>query len=286
MRIPSTTLRSKASVLAAEVDVSTTIYYFSGTGNSLKIAKDISKAISDCRLRHIAAVMARRDTTPVDSEKVGIIFPVYVDGLPIIVEKFLRSLKTQPGAYIFAVANYGGAAGGSLLQADNILREQGCNLSAAFGLKMPDNTQILFPPSSKEEQKEDFDNEIMEAAVIGGKIAKGMTVGLELIQDAQRSLGASWQRPQFDPQKMAASFTTNDTCDGCALCEQVCPVDNIAIEGAKPRWLDHCEQCLACMQWCPHEAIQFSKRTSTWGRYHHPEIRVDELLRLNYSDRG
>jgi ferredoxin len=280
-RIPSTSGCGKASVLAAEVSVSTTLYYFSGTGNSLKIAKDISKGISDCRLRHIAAAMACGDARPVDTEKVGIVFPVYADGLPLIVEKFLRGLKTHPDTYVFAVANYGAAAGGSLLQADTILREKGCGLSGAFGLKMPDNTQILFPPSSEEEQKEDFDNEIIEAANIAGKIDNGIIAGLELFQNAQQLPGASWQRPPFDPRKMAENFATNDTCDGCALCEQVCPVYNIAIDGATPRWLDHCEQCLACMQWCPQKAIQFSEQTSTWGRYHHPEIRVAELLRLN-----
>ncbi len=263
--------------------MSTTIYYFSGTGNSLKIAKDISKGISNCRLRHIAATMAPGEAAPGASEKVGIVFPVYVDGLPLIVEAFLRGLKTHPDSYLFAVANYGGAVGGSLLQADNILREQGCRLSAAFGLKMPDNTQILFPPSSEEEQKQDFDREVIDAATIAGKIETGISAGLDLIQNAQRSLGASWQRPPFDPRKMAANFTADDRCDGCALCEQVCPVNNVAIEGARPQWLDRCEQCLACMQWCPQKAIQFSERTSTWGRYHHPEIRVAELLRLTYS---
>jgi ferredoxin len=264
--------------------VSTTIFYFSGTGNSLKIAKDISKGISDCRLRHIAAAMAHGDTTPVETDKIGFVFPVYADGLPLIVEQFLRGLKTHPDTYVFAVANYGAAAGGSLLQADNILREKGCRLSAAFGLKMPDNTQILFPPGSGEEQKEDFDNEIAEAVSIAGKIEKGIIAGLDLFRNVQQLRGSSWQRPPFDPRKMAENFTADDTCDGCALCEQVCPVNNIAIDGAKPRWLDRCEQCLACMQWCPHESIQFSKQTSTWGRYHHPEIRVTELLRQTYSD--
>ncbi len=76
-----------------------------------------------------------------------------------------------------------------------------------------------------------------------------------------------------------------EKCDGCALCEQVCPVNNVAIEGARPRWLVRCEQCLACMQWCPQKAIQFSERTSTWGRYHHPEIHVDELIRRTYKEK-
>ena len=54
----------------------TTVYYFTGTGNSLKIARDISNGIPDSEVRHIAAVMAEGKGSPVVSGKVGIVFPV------------------------------------------------------------------------------------------------------------------------------------------------------------------------------------------------------------------
>lgn len=44
-------------------------------------------------------------------------------------------------------------------------------------------------------------------------------------------------------------------------------------------WLNHCEQCLACIQWCPQEALQYGKKTPAYERYHHPEIKLQDLLR-------
>jgi Fe-S-cluster-containing hydrogenase component 2 len=144
---------------------------------------------------------------------------------------------------------------------------------------MPDNTQILFPPSSVEEQRRDFDREAAAADGIARTVSQGSEAGLNLIQRTQRTPPSSWKRPAFDPGKMAENFSADEKCDSCAVCEEICPVRNIVMEGATPRWQNRCEQCLACMQWCPQQAIQFSKRTSEWGRYHHPDVSVTELLR-------
>jgi ferredoxin len=260
------------------VIVNTTIYYFTGTGNSLKIAKDISKGVPHSELRNIAKAIDDREAGPI-SGKAGIIYPVYAEGLPLLVEKFVRSLKIPHDTYVFSVANYGESAGGSLVQLENILLEKGCSLSAAFGLKMPDNTQILFPPSPEEWQNKDFEHEAAGVDDIVRTIIQGMSAGKSLIQDMRRTLGPFWRRPDFNPHKMSENFTADEKCDGCALCEKICPVRNIVMNMEKPRWLERCELCLACMQWCPKEAIQFSVRTSSWGRYHHPAIAVEELLR-------
>jgi len=46
----------------------------------------------------------------------------------------------------------------------------------------------------------------------------------------------------------------------------------------KPEWHQKCHQCFACLQWCPQEAIQYGKKTPKYKRYHHPEIKVNDLL--------
>lgn len=255
------------------------IYYFTGTGNSLKIAKDIAAGIPGAEVRHIAAAMTEGNRIPVVAEKVGIVFPVYVEGLPIIVERFVRSLELKPDTYVFAVANYGESAGGSLVQLEQILQEKGCRLSAAFGLKMPDNTQILFPPSSEDEQQRDFKQESKAVTEISRTVLEGTEAGVSLVQSARRRPKSIWQRPDFDPAKMVENFSADKKCDGCGICADVCSVGNVEMKDSRPLWRNHCEQCLACMQWCPRQAIQFSKKTSTWGRYHHPDVRLEELLR-------
>ncbi len=37
-------------------------------------------------------------------------------------------------------------------------------------------------------------------------------------------------------------------------------------------------QCFACIQWCPKTAIQFKKRTLGVERYHHPDIKINEMV--------
>jgi len=62
----------------------TTIYYFTGTGNSLNIAKNLSEKLDKCELVPIAKVW-EDDHLASSAEKVGFIFPLYYAGLPKIV---------------------------------------------------------------------------------------------------------------------------------------------------------------------------------------------------------
>ncbi len=70
-----------------------TIYYFTGTGNSLKIARILAEKLEYCELIPIAKVWEMEKLAST-SEKVGFIFPLYYSGLPkivlIIVEDNLR----------------------------------------------------------------------------------------------------------------------------------------------------------------------------------------------------
>jgi ferredoxin/flavodoxin len=253
----------------------TTIYYFTGTGNSLKIARDLSEKINDSSLVQINKKLMDSGIRQTPG-KVGIVFPVYADGLPLIVERFVNDLKVDKNAYVFAIANFGGAAGMSLYQMENILNRNGIVLSAAFEILMPDNTQIMFPPLSQKEQSVCLKSALEQIPEIAHTINKEKT-DLSRIEPL-REKGKSWTRPKFEPYNMEKDFWSNDKCNSCGICEKVCPADNIIITEGRPVWQGRCEQCLACMQWCPCESIQFGKRTAEWGRYHNPYIKDKELF--------
>jgi len=68
-------------------------------------------------------------------------------------------------------------------------------------------------------------------------------------------------------------------CDGYGICSRICPVDNIKMVDGKPAWQHHCERCMACLQWCPMEAIQFDKVSIGRKRYHHPDVKLSDMLR-------
>jgi len=86
-------------------------------------------------------------------------------------------------------------------------------------------------------------------------------------------------RPMMD-----VSFRTDDKCDGCGLCSGICPVNNIKMVDGVPSWQHHCERCMACLQWCPKEAIEFDKDSIGRKRYHHPDVKLSDMLKRKRSE--
>lgn len=84
--------------------------------------------------------------------------------------------------------------------------------------------------------------------------------------------------PMVRVTKDGVAPEADEKCNACAVCAKVCPVGNIVMEAKRPTWQHHCEQCLACLQWCPREAIQFGKKTPAYERYHHPEVRLKDMM--------
>jgi flavodoxin len=89
--------------------LSTDIYYFSGTGNSLAVARDIAEKTKG-KLIFIPAVM-NEQSIKTEADSIGIVFPAYMAhlyGIPLIVERFIKKLEDIDSKYIFAVCTCGG----------------------------------------------------------------------------------------------------------------------------------------------------------------------------------
>ena len=89
--------------------MSTEVYYFSGTGNSLAVARDLAEK-TEGTLISIPAVMDKQ-STKTEADNIGIVFPCYLAqlyGIPLIVERFVRRIDNVGSKYIFAVCTCGG----------------------------------------------------------------------------------------------------------------------------------------------------------------------------------
>jgi len=53
-------------------------------------------------------------------------------------------------------------------------------------------------------------------------------------------------------------FFASNQCNGCRLCQRICPKQAITMIGNKPYWKYSCDSCMACMNYCPQTAIQVS----------------------------
>jgi ferredoxin len=83
---------------------------------------------------------------------------------------------------------------------------------------------------------------------------------------------------QAEVNNLDKSFHVDDNCNSCGVCEKVCPVKNIVLTDGIPQWQHKCQHCLACINFCPEKSIQFEEKTLKTGRYHHPEIKLKEII--------
>lgn len=257
--------------------MSTTIYFFSGTGNSLKVAKDLSEQLEDSKLVQISKknLSITNDTS---SDKIGFVYPIYFNGIPVMVKKFIDNLKVNKDTYVFAVATFGGSAGISFNQIDDILNKKGASLSASFKVAMPGNYQVMYAPFPEEKQAKRFEEENEQILKIAASIKRNEIDKSNEAGGIKKAVVGLLYKTLFNPNDKDKNFWTTEKCNGCGTCSKVCPANNIDIIDGKPQWKHQCELCVACMQWCPQKSIQYKKNTLKRGRYHHPEIKVSELF--------
>lgn len=256
----------------------TNLFYFSGTGNCLKVARDLAEALGETEVISIPKVVTQQEITP-PADCVGIIYPVYMWGMPLIVAEFIKKLKLNDDQYIFAVATYGGLAGGALRQAADQLKTEGMELSAGFAVAMPGNYTPLYGAISAGKQEEMFKKEKKRIAGIAEIVKARKKSEIEasfglfnVVSRVVYGLGA----PRIP--RMDRAFWADDKCNNCGTCQKVCPAQNIKMEDGKPVWMHNCQQCMACLQWCPTEAIQFGRSTVGRRRYHNPNVELADFV--------
>lgn len=257
--------------------MTTVLYWFSGTGNSLYAARKLAAELNDCELVPMASLSDREKVSP-EHEVVGLVFPMYYEGLPNLVRSFVDKLKTNSDQYVFAVATFGGGPSWVAGELKQILQDQ---LDAVFMVPMPGNYLPLYDiPSEKKV------NKLLSAAEVT------LNDIIDQVRDRRKSPGSDsfpgkllywllhnkWSRKA--PGKDARFSVTSD-CISCGLCASVCPVCNVMMEDGSPRWQHRCEECLACVHWCPERAILISRKTSGQRRYHHPDITSADISSQN-----
>ena len=115
--------------------MNTEIYYFSGTGNSLFVARELQKRIPDSKLIPIISLL-HKDVIQTAGKSIGIVFPVHAITIPIAVRKFLRKTDLRSAEYIFAVATRGGSIFRGFKLIDKLLKKKNKHLDSYFILNM------------------------------------------------------------------------------------------------------------------------------------------------------
>ena len=244
----------------------TILYYFSGTGNSWRLAERIAAEHGSATPRSIERGLHPDHDA---AQHHAFFFPVYAFGLPPIMSRFLKSLPPAEGRSAFAVVALGdikpppywlpGYEGSALYQARAILRRKGYHRISDLAAHMPENYVVVGNTPSPE-----------TAAAIRAagetQVAEGWQRHLSggVVRTRRFLLWRLLLTPIYWSWRLAGrrltgkSFGADDRCNACEACARRCPVGAIAMEAGRPRWRWNCENCLRCLSACPQSAVQIS----------------------------
>jgi ferredoxin len=238
------------------------LYWFSGSGNTLFIAKTIAECLGGLNYHVRLVPLEKVDPASIEVSNVaiGLVVPVAGQGTFPIVWEFVENLPDADGTEIFLVDTMGMYSGGILGPMKKILKKKGYVTKAAIELLMPNTFQ-------KRKVNAENDRKRVERAVEKVKTfcqrldeGKGAWFDIPLYSDflsimyRKRSLVRKWVG--------LFPITRDASCSKCGLCVRLCPEHCITqdAEGNLLTDATRCTLCQRCFEYCPQNAITIGKQ--------------------------
>lgn len=252
------------------------VFYFTGTGNSLYVAKRIDQ-------NPISIPQAlRSENLHFHSDSIGIVCPIYGSEPPYMVQEFLKRAQFETN-YLYIIMTYG-CSNGAAMQIIRKIAEE-CHLSLAYTrtVKMVDNYLPGFDMDAEKaiDKKVDLQMADILRDLSNRKYDLEETKPEDMVV-YQNYLAFTAEHP--DQGWKQVKFSTTEKCNGCGLCAQVCSGNCIQIKDGRAFHSGiNCQVCLACIHHCPQNAVQLSvQEVNPNARYIHPQISIKEILAANH----
>ena len=239
------------------------VYYFTGRGNSLRTAEDLTERLGSTILIPIRYdTLFRADT---DTERIGIVTSVIDVGLPTLVKRFIRRMpRGREGLYVFSVVTNGGLPGATIRQVETLLKRRNYSLSAGYQIKFG------LEWDGGEEWAREIDS--MARTIRAREVRRYPVSFADIALTGVANTLAGFLIPSEDKK-----FRISSACTGCGMCQKVCPAGNIEIVNGKPVFQHKCAQCAACFSWCPQEAITGTNLAAR-TRWRNPSITPEQMV--------
>jgi ferredoxin len=288
--------------LSKKSDMSTEIYYYSGTGNSLYVARELQRRIPESNLIPIVSLLCN-DRVKTGTDTIGFVFPNFCLTIPIPMHEFLKKVELTSAQYLFAICTRGGSQSEAFDYTNILLNRLGKRLHAQLDINMPWNYpfgKLNLVGTNTKERIQNLEAEMHNKLDIFSQYILAKEAYVEEKTNTDFKI-FRWQKVLFSliPKSFnyeshrymyqnLLRFYIDSNCNGCGVCEKICLSHKIEIVDKKPMWKEavKCYACFACINFCSQQAIQIKSRiplvqscTDINGRYHHKLITYQDIAK-------
>lgn len=246
------------------------ILYFSATGNTRFIAKELGRILED-KVEDICPRIRQHDSEVIYSEKPFIFCaPTYVCEAPKFFYDFLRRTEFTGSRDVYFISTNGGYSGISGSIAGQIIRKKHMHYRGCAEFKMPAN--YIANKSHKDSEPSEIEERIDQArqkiVTTAGAIKTGQRLQTRHIWATEYLIDYLLNPMLSRIGHRVKGFHVKDNCVSCGICEKKCPLRIISLNEGKPSWSGKtCAHCMDCIQNCPVEAIEYKDITQGRKRY-------------------
>ena len=244
------------------------VHYFSGTGNSLHAAHQISQELNQAGWETIFNAIEKRPCKETQEIELNLFFfPIYATSVPHIMRKYINRLPSGNGAKAAIISTNGrintrfrdGYQGWALLQARLLLRLKKYDVFFSDTLDYPHNMTAFFPPRSIEKNQKIIEIILPRIQSITDKIINGKRYHRRFfIPNIIWSLPFGYLYSLIGRRIIGKLYVADSHCNNCGICIKQCPAKAIKTVHGQIQWNWNCEGCMRCINICPQKAIQVS----------------------------
>lgn len=250
------------------------VFYFTATGNSLFIAKQLS----DNPLSIPQEL--KKNSLEYTADEIGFVFPDYTAAAPLIVRDFLSKARFK-AKYMFSIITYGNASVNVSEWWNKYAIANGVTFDYIKPLLMVDNYLPVF--DMNEQMRIDKHTDESLAAIIGDISSHRQFIEPSEMGGFNEEMLEGMREYHFTMTSERLLKLDSDRCIECMTCAKVCPHGNFSLTGNGLSFSGKCEFCLACVHSCPQKALHLERERNREARYRHPDIALNEIIRSNRS---
>lgn len=242
------------------------VLYFSGTGNSRYVAKQIA-AIADDEIISINQRLKEKDFSAVASDKPFVLVgPVYAGRLPRVMDDYIRKVTFTGSKRVYFVATCAQTPWLTVEYVQRLSEEKSFSLLGFNSVVMPQGYVAGGGTQPKPVNDEILKEAEPKIIAIAETIRDQQLLAKE--QPGKAMMSKVLNPIMYSMMISAKGFRVTDRCTGCGKCASRCPLNNVKLVSGKPTWGRNCTHCMACIAGCPHEAIEYGKKTVGKPRYY------------------